>query len=79
MTATTIRIHGETKDHLDRFREYRNESYDEVISKLIFIAEKAKTEPELSHEAVKAIEAARERMKKGKYVSHDEVKKRLGL
>ncbi len=79
MTATTIRIHGKTKGHLDRFREYRNESYDEVINKLIFIAEQAKTEPELSHDTVMAIEKARERLQKGKYVSHEELKERLGL
>ena len=79
MAVTTIRIHGETKGHLDRFREYKSESYDEVISKLIFIAEKARDRPQLSQEAVVAIEKARERMRRGDYVSHDELKRRLGL
>ena len=31
MDATTIKIHGDTKSQLDKFREYKNESYDEVI------------------------------------------------
>ena len=34
MEATTIKIHEDTKLELDGFREYKNESYDEVIKKL---------------------------------------------
>ncbi len=42
MTATTIKVHEETKTHLDSFREYRNESYDEVINKLVYMILKNK-------------------------------------
>ena len=31
---TTTKIHEDTKIELDTFREYKNESYDEVIKKL---------------------------------------------
>ncbi|MCF7861844.1 hypothetical protein K9M79_06380 [Candidatus Woesearchaeota archaeon] len=79
MSATTIKIHGETKSELDKFREYRNESYDEVIHKLVHIAKHLKTEPELSKETIEAIEAARERIKKGKFVIEAEAAKRLGF
>ena len=37
MNATTIKIHKDTKAEIDRFREYKNESYDEVLRKLIYI------------------------------------------
>ena len=77
--TTTIKIHKETKAHLDKFREYRNESYDEVIRKVVFIAEKADTDPELSKEAIRAIEKARERMRKGKFLNEEQAKKRLGI
>lgn len=79
MNDTTIKIHEDTKQELDQFREYRNESYDEVIRKMIFIARIAKTEPELSKETVEAIEKARERIRKGKFLTEKEAKKRLGL
>jgi len=79
MSATTIKIHKETKAEIDQFREYRNESYDEVIRKLIFIVKSLKKEPELSKETIRAIEQARERIKKGHFVTLDEAKKRLGL
>lgn len=79
MTSTTIKIHNETKGELDIFREYCNESYDEVIKKLIYVAKTAKKKPSLSKEIVLAIEKARERIKKGNFLSEKEAKKRLGL
>ena len=57
MDTTTIKLYRETKSELDLFREYKNESYDEVIRKLVYIARTAKTEPWRSKETVRAIEA----------------------
>ncbi len=79
MSATTIKIHKETKAEIDQFREYKNESYDEVLKKLIYIVKKIKKEPELSKETLEAIEAARERIKNGHFVTEEEARKRLGL
>jgi len=79
MSSTTIKIHIDTKTEIDRFREYKNESYDEVLKKLIYIVKKIKKEPDLSKETLKAIEDARERMKQGHFVTEEEAKKRLGL
>ena len=79
MEATTIKIHEGTKHKLDQFREYKDESYDEVIQKMIYIATTCKKQPELSQETVRAIEQARERIKRGKFLTEEEVKKRLGL
>ena len=79
LDATTIKLHAKTKRQLDKWREYRRESYDDVIQKLVHIAETAREEPELSKEAVEAIEAARARARAGKFLSSDEVRKRLGL
>ena len=79
MSATTIKIHSETKTELDKFREYKNESYDEVIKKIVFIAKNLEKEPELSRETIRAIQKARERIKKGKFLTQAEAKKRLGI
>jgi hypothetical protein len=79
MDETTIKLHSDTKSELDTFREYKNESYDEVIRKVIYIAKNAKTKPELSRETIEAIEKARERMRKGKFITEAEAKKRLGF
>lgn len=79
METTTIKIHDDTKMGLDLFREYGNESYDEVIKKVIFIAKTCKTDPELSQETIGAIEKARERIKRGNFLTEAEARKRLGL
>jgi len=75
--ATTIKIHQGTKTELDRFREYKNESYDEVIKKMMFVVKNI--DNELSKETIKAIEKARERIKKGKFLTETQAKKRLGI
>ena len=79
MNATTIKIHKDTKSEIDKFREYKNESYDEVLRKLIYIVKSIKKDPELSKEAIKSIDAARKRMDKGHYYTEEEAKKVLGL
>ena len=68
MNTTTIKLHSETKNELDQFREYKNESYDELIKKMMYIARSAKDKPRLSQETVKAIEKDRERMRQGNFV-----------
>ena len=79
MGSTTIKLQDETKNNLNTLREYKNESYDEIVNKLIYIAKNTKENPELSQETVIAIEKARERMRKGNYVTEEQAEKRLGL
>lgn len=79
METTTIKLHENTKCQLDLWREYKNENYDEVIKKVMFIAKTCKKEPELSKETIEAIEKARARIKKGKFLTAAEAKKRLGI
>jgi len=74
-----MKIHEDTKRMLDQYREYKNESYDEVIKKMIYIVKSCKSEPRLSKETILAIEKARERYKAGIFVTEEEAKKRLGL
>jgi predicted transcriptional regulator len=79
MDATTIKIYQETKSKLDRFREHKSESYDDVIKKVVYIAEHVRTEPALSRQTLKAIDQARERFRRGEFVTEAEAKRRLGL
>ena len=79
MQTTTIKIRKNTKSELDKFREYKNESYDEVIGKVIFIVKNSKKNPELSEETIKKIEEARKRIKKGNFLTEKEAKNRLCL
>lgn len=76
---TTIRINPETKSKLDEFRQYKNESYDELVRKLIHIAKICEKEPKLSQKTIQEIKDARERVKKGEIYSEEEAKKILGI
>ena len=46
---------------------------------MVFIARTAEKEPELSKKAIEAIERARERIRKGRFLTEAEARKRLGL
>lgn len=76
---TTIRLNTITKQELDKFKQYKNESYNELIKKLIYIAKICENEPRLSQKTIKEIKQARERIKKGKFYTEAEAKKILGL
>ena len=76
---TTIRIKPRTKEELDEFRQYKSESYDELLRKLIYLAKICEKEPRLSQKAIQEIKEARERIKKGEFYTEEEAKKILGL
>jgi len=76
---TTIRINPRTKEDLDQFRQYKNESYDELVRKLVYLVKLSEKEPKLSQKAILEIKEARERVKKGEFYTEAEAKKILGL
>lgn len=76
---TTIRLNVQTKQDLDKFKQYKNESYNELIRKLIYIVKLCENEPKLSQKTIKEIKEARKRIKKGEFYTEAEAKKILGL
>jgi len=76
---TTIRLKQKTKIGLDEFRQYKNESYNELIKKLLFIAKMCEKQPKLSQDTIKEIKQARERIKKGEFYTEEEAEKILKL
>lgn len=79
MQQTTIKLNPMTKAELDKFKQYENESYDELVRKLVRIVWMCKKQPSLSRKAINEIEEAREQIKKGEFYTEEEVKKILGL
>ena len=79
MAETTIRLNKETKQELDLFREYKNESYDEMIRKVIFIAKTCESDPDSSQEAVRGINEVRDKIKNSGQYTKAEIKKILNL
>ena len=76
---TTIRVNQTTKAELDSFKQYKSESYDELVRKLIYLAKLCEKEPKLSQKTILEIKEAREKIKKGEFYTEEEAKKILGL
>lgn len=71
--ATTIQISDNIKTTLDRMKMFNRETYNEVLERMI------EDDLELNERTKKEIEERRKEIKLGKTISHEEVKKRLGL
>ncbi|PIN71341.1 hypothetical protein COV77_02560 [Candidatus Pacearchaeota archaeon CG11_big_fil_rev_8_21_14_0_20_30_13] len=76
---TTIRLNNSTKEQLDSFKQYKSESYDELVRKLIYLVKMCEKKPELSQKTILEIKEARERIKSGEFYTEEEVKEILGL
>lgn len=76
---TTIKLKEQTKKELDTFREHKNESYDEIVRKIVYIAKNVEKNPQLSEKTVKEVEEARKRIKEGNFYTEEEMRKILGL
>ena len=73
MVNTTIQISKELQNELGKKRLFDKETYEEVIWDLL------EDTMELSEETKKDIEEARKEIKSGKFYTHEQVKKKLGI
>ncbi|MBI4738515.1 hypothetical protein HY772_02960 [Candidatus Woesearchaeota archaeon] len=71
--ATTIQVSKKLVDTLKNRRQYDKESYEEVIWDLV------EDTMELNEETKREVEQARADIKAGKFYTHEQVKKKLGL
>ena len=70
--ATTIQVSVELKNHLEK-RKMSSESYEDVIWDLL------EDTMELSEATKKKIVIAEKEYKKGIYITHEQLKKELGI
>jgi hypothetical protein len=77
--VTTIKLKEQTKKELDTFREYKNETYDEIVRKILYIAKNVGKNPQLSEKTIREIEEARQRIREGNFYTEEEVREILGL
>lgn len=73
MATTTIQVSNELLEYLNAMKLSKRENYEDVIWNLLEDAKK------LSEETKKEIEQAREEIKAGKFYTHEQVKKKLGI
>lgn len=75
--VTSIQLENKTKSRLDKMKVFPRETYNDVVNRLINVAED--DEGPLSEQTIKDLEEALAQVKKGKLVSHEKVKQKNGL
>ncbi|MEK6872975.1 MAG: hypothetical protein AABW90_03105 [Nanoarchaeota archaeon] len=69
---TTIKIHQETKERLDRLKEYERETYEEILRKILFILNISKKNAERAQRILNRIDSATKRkLKQSKQYKKD--------
>lgn len=71
--VTTIQVSNRVKEHLEKLKMHGRETYDEIIDRVLEDFE------ELSDETKKRIAQAERDIKAGRIISHERVKRELGL
>jgi len=69
----TIKVSNEVKKHLDKMKLFDKASYNDVIELLL------EDQMELNEKTKREITQAQKRIKSGKFYTHEEVGKILGL
>ena len=75
--VTSIQLENKTKARLEKMKSFPKESYDDVVNRLLNVAED--DEGVLSKHTIKNIEKSLAEIKAGKVISHKDVKQKLGL
>ena len=71
--ATTIQISDNIKKRLDKMKLFSRETYNDIIERII------EDDLELNEKTKKEIEEARKRIASGKFLTQEQVEKKLGL
>ena len=78
---TTVAVHRATLERLRKFQEYRRESYDDTLNKLMSLIDMKShdSDGKLNAKTRHEIEEARAEVRTGQTYSTKEAMKRLGL
>ena len=73
---TTLKLEKETKERLEKLREHKRETYDEIIRKILFILNKVRVEPEKAQGILEIIHEKRKRLfEEKKQIQKEKLKK----
>ena len=79
MSVTTIQITSATRHKLAQLKSSRGETYDGLITKLLSLVPEGDEEGRYTNAFRVGLLQARLDVKEGRVLSHEEVKRRLGL
>ena len=76
---TSIQLNKKTLNKLKEFKDYRRETYDEILNKMMKIIEALEKKPMLKKEIIEEVEEARRELREGKGISTAQLAKELGI
>jgi len=79
MPKTTIQIHLSTRKKLARLKASANETYDGLLNELMALVPQGDEEGLYTPAFRRGLLRARREVKEGRVISHEEMKRRLGL
>ena len=59
---TTIKLKKETKKRIEKLREHKRETYDELIRKMLYVLNTVKIEPYKAQEILNKVDEIRKKM-----------------
>lgn len=74
---TTVQLTKATREHLEEFKIYPRETYEEIIRRLVQIQEEAAKEPKLKKEMLKELEEAKKEVAQNKIFSTEQLIKEI--
>jgi hypothetical protein len=75
MKITTIKIHKETKERLDKLKENPRETYEDILKKILFILNTSRKDPERAKFLMNKIDLSIKNNKEYTEVSHKDKSK----
>ena len=76
-SITTIKLLEETKLRIEKLREHRRESYDDILRKILYILNVVREEPEKSKKILERIDELRKRMFEEEKIQKEDLKKEM--
>jgi predicted DNA-binding protein len=60
--TTTLKLEKETKERMEKLREHKRETYDDIIRKILFILNMVREDPNKARAILQFIDEKRKRM-----------------
>ncbi len=73
--VTTLKLERETKDRLEKLREHKRETYDDIIRKILYVLNTAREEPAKAKTILEFIDEKRKRMFETEFKKEERKKK----
>jgi DNA-directed RNA polymerase subunit F len=75
---TTIKLLEETKLRIEKLREHKGESYDDILRKILYVLNVARDDPDKARKVLERISELRERMIEEQRRQEEDLEKEKG-